>query len=394
MTGAFGAESSESEPAGDGTRCVHGGNPERRAGGPISPPGPVFAAQYYLSTSGADHSSPSGTDHLSPSGTDFYGRAGNPTWRALEAAIGGLDRGECVLLPSGMAAISTVLRALVRPGDALVLPSDGYYATRQFVRDELDDRSWDVREVATTGPWPDEVFDGVRLVLLETPSNPGLDVCDIGALARKAHDAGALLAVDNTTATPLGQRPLELGADLVLASDTKALSGHSDLLLGHVSVRDAQLRERLVRARTLSGAIPGPFETWLAHRSMGTLDMRLARQAQNAAALVELLREYPAVSDVRWPGSPNDPAHDLARRQMARWGGVFRFELADAAAVAEFARSSRLLSEATSFGGLHSTVDRRAQWGDPVSPGFVRFSAGCEDTDDLVRDVRHALVSL
>lgn len=376
MTGAREAE--PPEPAGDGTRCVHGGNPEPRTGEPIAPPGPVFAAQY----------------HLGPSGADSYGRAGNPTWRALETAIGELDRGECVLLPSGMAAISTVLRALVRSGETLVLPGDGYYATRQFVQDEIDDRSWDVREIPTTGPWPDEAFDGARLVLLETPSNPGLDVCDIAALARKAHDAGALLAVDNTTATPLGQRPLELGADLVLASDTKALSGHSDLLLGHVSVRDAQLRERLVRARTLSGAIPGPFETWLVHRSMGTLDLRLARQAQNAAALVELLQEHPAVSDVRWPGSPSDPSHALARRQMARWGGVFRFELADSPAVAAFARSSRLLSAATSFGGLHSTVDRRAQWGDPVPDGFVRFSAGCEDTDDLVRDVRHALASL
>lgn len=362
---------------GDGTRCVQGGHPEPVAGEPMLP-GPVFAAPYHLGDGGAP-------------GADFYGRASNPTWRALESAIGELDGGHCVLLPSGMAAISTLLRAVLRPGDGLVLPSDGYYATRQFVTDELADWELDVREVPTPGPWAADVFDGVRLVLLETPSNPGLDVCDIAALAERAHAAGALLAVDNTTATPLGQRPLELGADVTVASDTKALSGHSDLLLGHLSVRDAALAERLTRARTLSGAIPGPFESWLAHRSMGTLDLRLARQAENAAVLVEALRTHPAVSGVRWPGNPDDPSYGLACRQMLRWGGVFRFELANADAVAQFVRRSRLVVAATSFGGLHSTADRRAQWGDPVSEGFVRFSAGCEDTADLVADVLNAL---
>ncbi|QUH06381.1 cystathionine gamma-lyase [Saccharopolyspora erythraea] len=357
---------------GDGTRCVHGGQAAPEPGAPLSH-GPVFAAPYHLG------------------GGDFYGRAGNPGWRALEEAIGELDGGRCVLLPSGMAAISTLLRSVLRAGDSLILPSDGYYATRQLVRDEFAELSLDVREIPTAGPWDDGVFDGVRLVLLETPSNPGLDVCDIAALAERAHAAGALVAVDNTTATPLGQRPLELGADIVVASDTKALAGHSDLLMGHVSVRDEDLAERLVRARTLSGAIPGPFETWLVHRSMATLDLRLARQAENAAALSEALREHPAVSGLRWPGMAADPAHELARRQMRRWGGVLRFELAGAGAVEEFVRRSRLVVAATSFGGLHTTADRRSQWGDPVPEGFVRLSAGCEDTADLVADVVQAL---
>ncbi|MFD0490846.1 cystathionine gamma-lyase [Saccharopolyspora erythraea] len=357
---------------GDGTRCVHGGQAAPEPGAPLSH-GPVFAAPYHLG------------------GGDFYGRAGNPGWRGLEEAIGELDGGRCVLLPSGMAAISTLLRSVLRAGDALILPSDGYYATRELVRDEFAELSLDVREIPTAGPWEDGVFDGVRLVLLETPSNPGLDVCDIAALAERAHAAGALVAVDNTTATPIGQRPLELGADIVVASDTKALAGHSDLLMGHVSVRDEELAERLVRARTLSGSIPGPFETWLVHRSMATLDLRLARQAENAAALAEVLREHPAVSGLRWPGMAADPAHELAGRQMRRWGGVLRFELADAGAVEEFVRRSRLVVAATSFGGLHTTADRRAQWGDPVPEGFVRLSAGCEDTADLVADVVQAL---
>ena len=361
---------------GDGTRVVHGGHPEPEAGTPLLP-GPVFAAPYHLGESG-------------PSG-DFYGRAGNPTWRALESAIGELDGGHCVLLPSGMAATSTVLRSVLVAGDKLVLPSDGYYASRQFVSDELAELALDVREIPTPGPWTDDVFDGARLVLLETPSNPGGDVCDIAALAQRAHAAGALVAVDNTTATPLGQRPLELGADIVIASDTKALSGHSDILLGHVSVRDEELANRLVRARSLSGAIPGPFETWLAHRSMGTLDLRLSRQAENAAALVEALADHPAVRGLRWPGRAGDPSHEVARRQMRRFGGVFCFELADADAVAAFIARSRLVVAATSFGGLHSTADRRAQWGDPVPEGFVRFSAGCETPEDLVEDVLRAL---
>lgn len=361
---------------GDGTRVVHGGHPAPEGGQPLFP-GPVFAAPYHLGETG-------------PSG-DFYGRAGNPTWRALESAIGELDGGHCVLLPSGMAAISTVLRSMLRVGDKLVLPADGYYATRQFVTDEMAELSLDVHEIATPGPWTDEVFAGARLVVLETPSNPGGDVCDIAELAKRAHAAGALLAVDNTTATPLGQRPLELGADIVIASDTKALAGHSDLLLGHVSVTDEELAQRLVRARTLSGAIPAPFETWLAHRSMGTLDLRLTRQAENAAALVEALAEHPKVTGLRWPGWSEDPAHELARRQMRRFGGVFRFELPDREAVETFVRRSRLVVAATSFGGVHSTIDRRAQFGDPVSEGFVRFSAGCEDPQDLVADVLNAL---
>ncbi|MBE9374430.1 cystathionine gamma-lyase [Saccharopolyspora sp. HNM0983] len=372
----FSASTFDGAEFGDGTRCVHGGHPEPATGMPLLG-GPVFAAPYHLG----------GQEQ----GADFYGRAGNPTWRALETAVGELDGGQCVLLPSGMAAVHTLLRTVLRSGDGLVIPSDGYYATRDLVHDQLADLALDVREVPTPGPWSDELFDGVRLVLLETPSNPGLDVCDIAELARRAHAAGALLAVDNTTATPLGQRPLELGADIALASDTKALSGHSDVLMGHVSVRDEQLAERLRRARTLSGAIPGPFETWLVHRSMGTLDLRLRRQAENAAALVDALRDHPAVTGLRWTGDPHDRDHELASRQMRRFGGVLHFELADAAAVEDFVRRSELVVAATSFGGLHSTVDRRAQFGDPVSGGFVRFSCGCEDPADLVADVLRAL---
>jgi cystathionine gamma-lyase len=347
---------------GDGTRVVH-----VTQGAPGEPFGaqPVFASAYHLG------------------GQDYYGRASNPTWRALESALGSLEGGECVVFPSGMAAISTLLRTVLSTGDTLVVPSDGYFLTRKFVS-EMD---VNVVEVPTAGPYPS--FEGVRLVLLETPSNPGLDVCDIAELASQVHAAGALLAVDNTTATPLGQRPLELGADIVVASDTKAVAGHSDVLFGHVTTAYAELATKVRDARTLNGAIPGPFETWLALRGLGTLDLRLARQAENAAALHALLKGR--VANLRWPGASDDPAYLVAAQQMRRFNGVLTFELPDVAAVEKFLSRSKLVSAATSFGGLHSTADRRAQFGDPVPEGLVRFSAGCEDTRDLVADVSHAL---
>lgn len=349
---------------GDGTRCVHGGVAQPAANSPFLA-SPVFGSAFHLG------------------GSVTYGRSDNPTWRALESAIGALDGGECVVFASGMAAISALLRTC---GGTVVLPSDGYFLTRQYVQSELPLK---VVTAPTSGPWPS--FQDVSLVLLETPSNPGLDVCDITALAEEAHAAGALVAVDNTTATPLGQRPLALGADVVVASDTKALAGHSDVVLGHITCRDPALAERLRTSRTLSGSVPGPFETWLAHRGLGTLDLRLARQAQNAAALHEALREHPMITGLRWPGAPTDPAYALASRQMRRFNGVLTFQLPSVAAVSAFLSASDLVTAATSFGGLHSTADRRAQWGDPVPDGLVRFSAGCEDTADLVADVLAAL---
>jgi cystathionine gamma-lyase len=350
------------------------GLPDPVAGAPFLPP-PVFAAPFHL-----------GTDDTPEI---YYGAADNPTWRLLEAALAELDGGECVLFPSGMGAIATVLQTLTEPGDTVVLPGDGYYLTRNLMAAQLPDRT--VTAVPTAAEWSAELVAGAALVLVETPANPGMDVCDIAAVAELAHAAGALLAVDNTTATPLGQQPILLGADITLASDTKALSGHSDVVLGHVSFADAALADKIRAARRLRGLSPGPFETWLAHRGLGTLDLRLARQAQNASALVAALRDHPLVSGLRWPGSPDDKDHELAKRQMRRFGGVFSFELPSSGAVTAMIDGSQLLTAATSFGGLHSSVDRRQRWGDPVPAGFVRFSCGTEDTSDLVADVVGAL---
>ncbi|WP_432904392.1 cystathionine gamma-lyase [Micromonospora matsumotoense] len=363
----------------DGTRCVHAGLPEPAPGQPFLP-GPVFAAPYHLDP----WQGPAGA-------VNGYGRPDNPTRRLLEAAIGELEGGDCRVFASGQAAITGLLLAVLRPGDTVLLPADGYFPVRAFATATLAGMGVRVDFVPTAGPYPS--FDGVRLVLLETPANPGLDVADIAVLAGAAHAAGALLAVDNTTATPLGQRPLDLGADLVVASGTKALTGHSDLLLGYVASRSAELLETVTGWRTTTGAVPGAFDAWLAHRSLATLDLRLARQSANAATLVELLAGRDDVTGLRWPGRPEDPAYPVASRQLRRMPGVLSFDLGDAERVARFIVASRLVTAATSFGGLHTSADRRAQWGDDTAPGFVRLSCGVEDTADLVADVAAALNS-
>ena len=365
----------DNESFGDGTRCVHAGLPAAAPGEPFLA-GPVFAAPYHLDPVAGPRA-----------GVDGYGRTDNPTWRALEAAIGELEGGECVVFSSGMAAISAVLLTTLRPGDTVVLPADGYYKTRAFARDHLAQLGVTVAQVPTAGPYP-SLLDA-RLVLLETPANPGLDVCDIASLAEAAGDA--VVAVDNTTATPLGQRPLEHGADLSVASGTKALTGHSDLLLGYVCGRDQGLMETVRAWRGVTGAIPGPFEAWLAHRSLGTLDLRLARQTANAAAVADLLAGHPAVRSVRWPGRPGDPSYEIAQRQLRRVPGVVTFTLAGKAEVDAFLSASRLVFAATSFGGLHTSADRRAQWGDDVPDGLVRLSCGVEDPADLLADLTRAL---
>ena len=362
---------------GDGTIASHAGERPAVLGEPARP-GPVLSSVFHL---------PPAPGGPAP---DFYGRPDNPTFRDLERALAELEGGALVTaFASGMAAVSAVLFGVLRSGDTVVLPSDGYYATRPLAADRLAAFGVTVREAPTLGPYP---LDGAALVLLETPSNPGMDVCDLAELSAAAHAAGALVAVDNTTATPLGQRPLDLGADFVVASDTKALSGHGDLLLGHVSTRDEELAAKVRQWRTWTGAIPGPFEAWLALRSLATLDVRLARQAENALAVAELLTARPEVTGVRYPGLPGDPAYPVASRQMRRFGGVLSAVLPDAAFVERMLVASRLASAVTSFGDVRTGIDRRAQWGgDAVPDGFVRISCGIEDTADLVADLGAAL---
>jgi cystathionine gamma-lyase len=359
----------------DGTRAVHAGLPEPAVGEPFLP-GPVFAAPYHL-------------DPVDGPVGNGYARTEHPTRQTLQNAIGELEGGRALVFASGQAAITALLLSVLRAGDTVAVPSDGYFTVRAFAEGTLRGLGVETVLVPTAGPYPD--FTGVRLVLLETPANPGLDVCDIRAVAAAAHAAGALVAVDNTTATPLGQNPLALGADLVVASGTKALTGHSDLLLGYVATTDDQLHERVETWRKQTGSVPGAFDCWLAHRSIATLDLRLRRQSANAAALAELLAGRSDVSGVRWPGLAGDPSFEVASAQMRRIPGVVSFDLGDAGRVARFLAAAELVFAATSFGGVHTTADRRAQWGDDTSPGFVRLSCGIEDTDDLIADLTAAL---
>ena len=363
-----------------GTRVVHAGLPAPAQGTPFLP-GPTLAAPYHLT----------GPSDASPFG---YGRDANPTWTRYEAALGELEHGEAVLFGSGMAAVAAVLLPMLTPGDVLVVPADGYPAVREIALEQLRPRGVEVRVVPTDAAAITAALPGATLAWIETPSNPGLAVLDVAMLAAAAHAEGALLAVDNTLATPLLQRPLELGADLSIASASKGLTGHSDLVLGYVAAADPAVAAQARAWRNLTGAIAGPFEVWLAHRSLATLDVRHERQCANALALAVALSARDDVHHVRYPGLPDDPGHALAARIFGgvRFGGVLCFDLETEARAQAFLAAADLIAEATSFGGVHSSAERRLRWEmDDVSPGFIRMSAGIEDADDLVADVCAAL---
>ncbi|MDW4908365.1 cystathionine gamma-lyase [Streptomyces sp. ADMS] len=366
---------------GDGTRAVRAGLPEPVKHEPALP-GPVFAAHYHLPGL--------------PTGPYTYGRDENPTWTLLERAIGELeapeqDGVETLVFASGMAAVSAVLFSQLRTGDTVVMPGDGYQAL-PLVRAQLEAYGIEVRTAPTGGDAQLAVLDGARLLWMETPSNPGLDVCDVRRLAEAAHMRGCLVAVDNTLATPLGQRPLELGADFSVASGTKQLTGHGDVLLGYVTGADVSAMAAVRRWRKIAGAIPGPMEAWLAHRSIATLPLRVDRQDTSALILAEALRKRPEVSGLRYPGLPEDPSYKVASQQMRRYGCVVSFALPTRARADRFLGALRLVDDATSFGGVRSTAERRGRWGgDAVPEGFIRFSVGAEDPGDLVADVLRAL---
>lgn len=320
-----------------------------------------------------------------------YGRYHNPTFTQFEHAIGELEGGTAICFASGMAAVAAVFGTTLRPGDVVVMPSDCYYGARLIAEGYFTEMGVEVRKFPTAATTLGDAIAGAKLLWLESPANPGLDVCDIASLAKEAHAAGSLVAVDNTTATVIGQSPLKLGADFSVASDTKATTGHSDLILGHVAVRDNELADKLLSWRTQMGAVPGPMEVWLAHRSLSTLELRLTRQCSNSLKIADFLKTQPEVSGVRYPGLPDDPSHEIAGRQMQYFGQVVSFVLADRSRAEEFLSSCKLFAEASSFGGVHSTAERRARWGgDDIPEGFIRMSVGCEDATDLIEDISQA----
>lgn len=370
----------------DSTKIIRSTLTRTVAGDPIHP-GPVFAAPYH--TPG------------DPTDTPYtYARSHNPTWTHLEKAVAQMESGpgyraNALVFASGMAACTAVFGAILRPGDIVVLPSNAYYAARVLAQEYFSKMGIILRLAPTANNAQAEHLEGAKLLWLESPSNPTMEICDIAALSEAAHQAGALVAVDNTTPTPLGQLPLALGADFSVASDTKAMTGHSDLLLGHVATRDLELRAKIDQWRTLTGGVLGPMEAWLALRSIATLPLRLERACENAQRIAEFLTTRSEVETVLYPGLPDHPGHVIARKQMRYFGPVLSFILRDKAAAEAFLRKSKLLTEATSFGGITSTAERRARWGgDAIAEGFIRMSAGCEDIEDLIDDISQALDSI
>lgn len=360
------------------TTIMHAGYRATGESGPFLL-GPQFSSTYVTPGEPAQH-------HFT------YGRFDNPTWRNWEDALTTLEGGNAIAYASGMAALAAVFGTTLKPGDVVVLPSDCYYTTRLLASNWLATIGVETRLAATRDNAQLQAIKGARLLWIETPTNPQLDVCDIRVLVDAAHAAHALVAVDNTTATAYLQQPLALGADFAVASDTKALTGHSDLVLGHVATNDPDRATALRTWRAQHGAIPGPMEVWLAHRSLVTLPLRLTRQCASAMQLATFLRSHATVAAVNYPGLADHPAHAVAKRQMQGFGSVVSFDLRERDKAERFLSALEVVRQATSFGGVHSTAERRARWGgDAVSEGFIRFSVGCESCDDIIDDVASAL---
>jgi cystathionine gamma-lyase len=333
--------------------------------------------------------------HLPGMPEDFsnYGRVHNPTWAQLEHVLEHLEGAPCLAFPSGMSAISAALFATLKAGQRVLVPSDGYYVTRLLAAQFLAQLGVEVIERPTLG-FAEGGFEGIDVVFIESPSNPGLDVIDLRAVAEAVRAAGGVSIVDNTTLTPLGQRPLDLGVDIVVASDTKAMGGHSDVLMGHVATRNPQILQRIEDWRKISGSIPGPHASWLLHRGLETLDVRFDRMCNSAQVIADRLAAHPAIKQIRFPGLPGDASHALSKAQTLRFGFLISVILDCEAQADTFINTCPLIRPATSFGGVHTSAERRARWGDAVDPAFVRLSVGCEPVEELWQAIEHALSAL
>jgi cystathionine gamma-synthase len=334
-----------------------------------------------------------------------YSRSGNPTRSALETCLASLEEAaHGFAFASGMAAEDAVLR-LLAPGDHVVLPTDAYGGTWRLVARVHGPAglAYDTADLTDLGALERAWRPQTKLVWVETPSNPLLSVVDIAEVAAFAHRHGARCVVDNTFATPYLQQPLALGADVVVHSTTKYLGGHSDVVGGFVGLNDPDMAERLAFLENATGAVPGPLDCFLVLRGLKTLGVRMDRHCANAAAVAEMLASHPAVERVLWPGLPDHPGHDVAKRQMRDFGGMVSFIVrgGEEAALALITRT-RLLTLAESLGGVESLIEHPGQMThasvagstNEVPPALVRVSVGIETVDDIVADLRQALDSL
>ena len=373
------------------TRAIHAGQPPEPATGAVVVP--IYQTATYAQKRVGAHQ-----------GYD-YSRTGNPTRAALEACMASLEEGRYGLaFASGMAATDAVVR-LLRPGDHVLVGDDVYGGTYRLFKRVWQDYGLQFSFVDTTDVASVEAAfqPQTRLVWLESPTNPLLRLADIPAIAAQAHARGVLLAVDNTFATPYAQRPLALGADIVVHSTTKYLSGHSDVIGGIAVVRDDELYRRLAFLQNAAGAVPGPFDCWLTLRGIKTLAVRLTAHSANALAVARFLEGHPAVARVMYPGLPSHPQHALACQQMLLFGGMLSFELRGSEfAARRLVESTRVFTLAESLGGVESLIELPAVMthlsvqGSPlaVSPQLVRLSVGIEHVDDLLADLEQALAQL
>jgi cystathionine gamma-synthase len=332
-----------------------------------------------------------------------YSRSANPTRTALQEALAALEQGSAgMAFASGLAAEDALLRTVCEPGSHVVLGGDAYGGTYRLIARVLS--RWGVEHTPADLNDPDALRAAIRpstrVVWCETPTNPLLNIADIALVAGIAHEAGALLVVDNTFASPYLQQPLTLGADVVVHSTTKYLGGHSDVVGGALVVRDADLGERLAFHQNAMGAVAGPFDSWLVLRGIKTLGVRVDRHQANAARIAEFLVGHPAVASVLWPGLPDHPGHEIAAKQMSGFGGMLSFRLHDGeeAALAVCERA-RLFTLAESLGGVESLIEHPGRMthasaaGSPLEvPGdLVRLSVGIEDVEDLLADLDQAM---
>ena len=331
-----------------------------------------------------------------------YSRSANPTRTALETCLAEIEGGvRGLAFASGLAAEDTLLRTVCKPGDHVVIPNDAYGGTYRLFAKVAE--PWgvsfdpvpleDVAAVrAATGP-------RTKMIWVETPSNPLLGIADIAALAGVARDAGALLVVDNTFASPYLQRPLDLGADVVVHSTTKYMGGHSDVVGGALVVADAELGERLAFHQNAMGAVAGPFDAWLTLRGIKTLGVRMDRHCANAERIAQMLRRHPAVRQVLYPGLPDHPGHDVAAKQMKAFGGMVSFRMESEEAAVRVCERTKLFTLGESLGGVESLIEHPGRMTHASAAGsalevpgdLVRLSVGIEDVADLLRDLEQAL---
>ena len=375
--------------AGFETRAIHAGQPNDPTTGAVVVP-------IHLSTTFAQ-------DAVGKHAGFEYGRSGNPTRAALEACIASLEGAvQGLAFASGLAAEDAVLRALLGAGDHVVIPDDAYGGTFRLVSKVLATSgvSWSSAELASTEALKDAWTDTTTVVWVETPTNPTLGIVDIAAVAEVAHDRGALLVVDNTFATPYLQRPIELGADVVVHSSTKYLGGHSDVLGGLVAVADVAIGERIAFLQNAVGGVPGPLDCYLVLRGIKTLGVRMDRHCTNALAVAQMLDAHPAVERVLYPGLESHPGHEVAARQMRGFGGMVSFIAAGGEAAAlELAARTKVFTLAESLGAVESLIEHPARMthasaeGSPleVDPALIRLSVGIETLDDLLADLAQAL---